>query len=478
MATKPSRSLSAVVMAAGRGKRLKSSTPKVLHDVCGRPVLWHILSAVAGVRPNRIIVVVSHGKDHVEESVGEWGLSFPITFVDQRRPLGTGHAVAAAERAVGRTDDVLVVPGDNPLITTAMLRDVLRLHRRRRPAATMQSTTLPDATGYGRVIREGDRFLRIAEEREATPEERAVTEVATSVYAFRREDLYRALPAVGRENSQREYYLPDVLGILAHKGEDVRAVTADYGGALDVNSRAALARAAEAMRRRINEAHMEAGVTIVDPSQTYIDAGVRIGRDAVILPVTFLEGATVIGKGCTIGPSTRIVDTRIGEEAEVQFSVVRGSRIGARASVGPYASLRPKTVLAPGAKAGTFVEIKASRVGKGAKVPHLAYVGDAFVGEGANVGAGTVTCNYDGFEKHQTRIGPGAFIGSDTMLVAPVKVGRNAVTGAGSTITRDVPAGALGVERAEQRTVRGYTERRKKKARGARGRKASGGGKA
>jgi bifunctional UDP-N-acetylglucosamine pyrophosphorylase/glucosamine-1-phosphate N-acetyltransferase len=463
VAAKPSRTLAAVVMAAGKGKRIKSSVPKVLHPVCGRPVLWHVLTAVERVRPEPVVVVVGHGREAVEDAVRSWSLKSPVRFVDQGEPLGTGHAVMAAERAVGKATDVLVVPGDNPLITGEMLRALLQLHRRRTPAATVQTTTLPDASGYGRVIRNGSRLVRIAEERDSTPEEQAIREVATSVYAFRRADLFRALPAVDRDNSQREYYLPDVLGILAQEGEDVRALTADYGGALDVNSRAALARAAGAMRRRINDVLMAAGVTLVDPDQTYIDAGVKVGADTVIHPLTFLEGDTRIGKGCTIGPATRILDSRVDDGAEVQFSVLRGARIGSGVTVGPYANIRPGTVLAPGAKAGSFVEIKASRVGEGSKVPHLAYVGDAEIGEGANIGAGTITCNYDGFEKHRTIIGDRAFIGSDTMLVAPVRVGRDAVTGAGSAITRDVPDGALAVERAEQRVVEGYVERRKSK---------------
>jgi bifunctional UDP-N-acetylglucosamine pyrophosphorylase/glucosamine-1-phosphate N-acetyltransferase len=452
-------------MAAGKGKRIKSSLPKVLHSVGGRPVLWHVLQAVERIRPDRVVVVVSHGREAVEDAVRSWKLKSPVRFVDQGEPLGTGHAVMAAERAVGKAADVLVVPGDNPLVTGDMLRDLLRLHRRRSPAATVQTTELPDAKGYGRVIRNGDRLVRIAEERDASPQEREIREVATSVYAFRRADLFRALPAVGRDNSQREYYLPDVLAILEKKGEDVRALSADYGGGLDVNSREALARAAGAMRRRINDDLMASGVTLVDPEQTYVDAGVRVGPDTVIHPLTFLEGDTRIGTGCTIGPATRITDSRVADGAEVQFSVVRGARIGAGASVGPYANLRPGTVLAAGAKAGTFVEIKKSHVGEGSKVPHLAYVGDAEIGEGANIGAGTITCNYDGYEKHRTVIGDRAFIGSDTMLVAPVRIGRDAVTGAGSAITRDVPDGALAVERAEQRVVEGYAKRRKTKGR-------------
>ncbi|HZA26382.1 MAG TPA: bifunctional UDP-N-acetylglucosamine diphosphorylase/glucosamine-1-phosphate N-acetyltransferase GlmU [Actinomycetota bacterium] len=471
MAAKPSRTVAAVVMAAGKGKRLKSALPKVLHSVCGRPVLWHVLHAVERARPDRVVVVVSHGREAVEKAVRSWNLKSPIRFVDQGEPLGTGHAVMAAERAVGRATDVLVVPGDNPLLTWGMLRDLLRLHRRRTPAATVQTTVLPDATGYGRIIRNGERLVRIAEERDSSPEERAIREVATSVYAFRRDDLFRALSAVGRDNSQGEYYLPDVLGILVQNGDDVRALAADYGGALDVNSRAALARAAGAMRRRINEDLMAVGVTLVDPDRTYVDAGVQVGIDTVIQPLTFLEGETRIGKGCTIGPATRIADSRVDDQAEVQFSVVRGAKIGARATVGPYANIRPGTVLAPDAKAGTFVEIKASRVGEGSKVPHLSYVGDAEIGKGANIGAGTITCNYDGYEKHRTVIGDRAFIGSDTMLVAPVRLGREAVTGAGSAITRDVPDGALAVERAEQRVVEGYSKRRKPKGKSKAGKK-------
>jgi len=451
-------------MAAGKGKRLKSVLPKVLHPVCGKPVLWHVLRAAKGVRPQRLVVVVHHEAGRVEEAVRSWGIE--ATFVDQGTPLGTGHAVMAAEKAVGKADDVLVLPGDNPLVTAGMLRDLLRLHRRRTPAATVQTTVVDDATGYGRVLRDGDRFERIAEEREATAAERAVREIATSIYAFRREDLFRALPRVGRENSQNEYYLPDVLEILVEKGEDVRAIDADFHGALDVNSRAALARASAVMRRRINDELMRGGVTMVDPERAYIDAGVRVGADTTILPGVHLEGATRVGKGCTIGPDARIVDSRVGDGVEITYAVVRGSRIGAEATVGPYTSLRPGTVLGRRAKAGSFVEIKASKVGDGAKVPHLAYIGDATIGKGANIGAGTITCNYDGREKHRTVIGDGAFIGSDTMLVAPVRVGRNAVTGAGSAITRDVPDGALAVERSEQRNVRGYAERRRARRKG------------
>jgi bifunctional UDP-N-acetylglucosamine pyrophosphorylase / glucosamine-1-phosphate N-acetyltransferase len=310
------------------------------------------------------------------------------------------------------------------------------------------------------VIREGDELVRLAEGSDATVEERGITEVAAGAYAFRREDLYRALPRVSRDNRQREYYLPDVLGILREKGERLVVQRVDLGGAVGVNSRSELARAAAVMRRRINEGLLARGVTLIDPEQVYVDVGVRVGADTTILPQSYLEGGTRIGEGCTIGPGCRIEDSRIGDEVTIELSVVRGARIGPRASVGPFAHLRPGTVLGADTKAGSFVEIKASRIGDGTKVPHLAYVGDATIGRNSNIGAGTVTVNYDGYGKYRTTIGDDVRVGSDTMLVAPVKVGRGAVTGAGSVITKDVPAGALAVERAEQRVVPGYRERK------------------
>jgi bifunctional UDP-N-acetylglucosamine pyrophosphorylase/glucosamine-1-phosphate N-acetyltransferase len=447
-------------MAAGKGKRLKSRTPKVLHPICGRPVLWHVLQATRAVRPETVAVVVGHGRDEVQEAVESWDLPLPIRFVHQGQPLGTGHAVMAAEDALRGAEDVVVLSGDEPLVTGPQLRDLLRLHRRRKAAAAIQTTVPEDPTGFGRIIRDGDDFLRIAESVEASPAERAITEVATGTYAFRRDDLFKALPLVSRDNVQREYYLPAVLAILREKGEAIVVVRADNGGAVGANSRLEMARATAVMRRRINEDLMEHGVTLVNPNATYIDAGVLIGGDSVIHPNTELAGATRIGHGCVIGPSARVVDSRIGDGAEVRESVVTGSRIGKEASVGPYAHIRPGTVLGPRAKAGSFVEIKASRIGEGSKVPHLSYVGDAVIGRNVNIGAGTVTVNYDGYDKHRTVIGDDVRIGSDTMLVAPVRVGKGAVTGAGSTITRDVPPRSLAVERAEQRVVRGYRARK------------------
>jgi bifunctional UDP-N-acetylglucosamine pyrophosphorylase/glucosamine-1-phosphate N-acetyltransferase len=463
-------SVAAVVLAAGQGKRIKSKLPKVLHPICGRPVLWHVLRAIARVKPQRLIVVVHEGREEVEEAVRSWELRPDPVFVDQGEPLGTGHAVTVAETAVGRADTMLVANGDEPLTTAEQIRDLLRRFRRRDLAAIVQTTAPDDARGFARLIRDakGD-FVRLAEGSDATAEELAIQEVATGMYAFRRELLYEILPLVGRDNRQREYYLPDVLGLLADKGERIGVQLVDNGGAVGVNSRLELARATAVMRHRINERLMDEGVTMLDPSQTFVDVGVRVGRDTVLYPQTYLEGESRVGLGCIVGPATRVVDSTVADGAQVQFSVVRGSKIGKGANVGPYASIRPGSVLDAGSKAGTFVEIKNSRVGKGSKVPHLSYVGDADIGRDVNIGAATVTVNYDGWDKHRTVVEDDAKVGSDTMLVAPVTVGKGAMTGAGSVITKDVPPGALGIERTEQHNVEGF---RKRKEAAKRSRKA------
>ena len=475
MATRqPARSITAMVLAAGEGRRMRSATPKVLHEVCGRPSLWYVLKATMAARPASIVVVVGHGKELVEQAVRSWRITPDPVFVDQGRPLGTGHAVLAAEDAVSDVDDILVLPGDDPLVAVDDLRALRRAHARTGAAASILVTEVDDPRGYARVLRQGDRLVGFTPEEAAdvSPQLRKIKEVSTLVYLLRREDLYRALPKVDRENRQREYYLPDVFPILLEKGERVTAVPIDWGGAMGLNSRGGLAAVTRVMRRRILDRHMAHGVTFVDPDTAYVDSEVRIGSDTMVQPSTFLHGRTRVGVGCRIGPYVRIVDSTVGDQAEVTFAEVRQARIGARANVGPFASIRPGTVLDEGAKAGTFVEIKASRVGKGSKVPHLSYVGDATLGRDVNVGAGTITANYDGFEKHATVIGDEVHVGSDTMLIAPVKVGKRAWTGAGSVITRDVPAGALAVERSEQRTVLGYDERKRTARTGRKGKVA------
>jgi bifunctional UDP-N-acetylglucosamine pyrophosphorylase/glucosamine-1-phosphate N-acetyltransferase len=448
-----------VVLAAGKGERLKSKTPKVLHPVCGRPLLWHALQVVRAAKPARIVVVVGHGADDVREAVRSWGLAPDPVFVEQAEQLGTGHAVRLAEEAVGTTADVLVANGDFDPITPADLRKLLSSHRRTGAAVTLGSTILDEPGGYGRVVREGRRVVDVVEGRDAAAAVRRIHEVATNWVAFRRDLLFATLPLLDRENRQREYYLNRAISILLDKGERVDAVVCDTGGILGANTQPGLAGLEALVRGRTNDAHMAAGVRLIDPDAIYIDVDVRIGKDTVVYPNTFLETGVRIGAGCTIGPSTQIARSRVGDRSVVSFSVVEDSRIGRSCEVGPFARLRPGAVLDDGALVGNFVEVKGSRIGRGSKAKHLAYIGDAELGIGVNVGAGTVVVNYDGYEKHPTVIGDGARIGSDTMLVAPLKVGRGAVTGAGSVITKDVPAGALAVERADQKNVKGYRKR-------------------
>jgi bifunctional UDP-N-acetylglucosamine pyrophosphorylase/glucosamine-1-phosphate N-acetyltransferase len=460
VASKSNRSLAAVVLAAGKGKRLKSGLPKVLHPVVGRPLLWHAVRNALAAKPSRLVFVVGNGADLVESAVRSWNISPEPVFVEQGEPLGTGHAVLAAEKAVGRAAEVLVVGGDFDPVSPEDVRALLRLHRRTHAAASILTADVDDPGGYARIVRDGTRLLDIVEGTDAPKELRDRREVSALVFAFRRDDLYKALPLVGRENRQREYYLNAVFPILMDKGERISALNVDTGGMMGPNSRSELARLGALLRSRINERHMGNGVTIVDPSATYIDAGVRIGSDATIQPNTFLEGETTIGAGAQIGPSVRVVDSTIGERSTVSFAVVLGARTGRGVSVGPFVRIRPGTVLEDGSKAGAFVDVKNAVVGRGSKVPHLSYVGDADIGRDVNIGAGNVFANYDGYEKHRTLVENDARTGSATILVAPVRLGKGAVTGAGSVITKDVPAGALAVERSEQRIVEGYRRRK------------------
>jgi bifunctional UDP-N-acetylglucosamine pyrophosphorylase / glucosamine-1-phosphate N-acetyltransferase len=453
------RSLAAVVLAAGKGKRLRSDVPKVLHPVCGRPILWHTLQVVRAAKPSRIVVVVGHEADDVRDAVRSWGIEPAPVFVEQAEQLGTGHAVQLAEDAVGKTADVLVANGDFDPIVPADVKKLLASHRRTGAAVTLGSTILDRPGGYGRVVRDGRRVVDVLEGRDASPEIRKIHEVATNWIVFRRDLLYATLPLLDRENRQREYYLNRAISILLDKGERVDAVVCDTGGLLGANTRAGLAGLEALVRRRTNESHMAAGIRLIDPAATYIDVDVRIGKDTVVYPNTFVETGVRIGKGCSIGPSASVARSQIGDRSLVWFSVLEDARVGKDCEVGPFARLRPGAVLQDGALIGNFVEVKGSRIGRGSKAKHLAYIGDAELGAGVNVGAGTVVVNYDGYEKHPTVIGDGARIGSDTMLVAPLKVGKGAVTGAGSVITKDVPAGALAVERSEQKNVKNYRKR-------------------
>jgi len=443
----PSR-LAAVVLAAGEGTRMKSSIPKVLHPLCGRPMLLHVIGALEQLAVDRIVVVVGHGADKVVKTLhGETDV--PLEFVEQRVQRGTGDAVSVALTVfadeLDGDDDIVVVPGDTPLLQAETVAALVREHETSGAAATILTARLPDATGYGRIVRGKDGGVEsIVDHWDATDAEREIDEVNTSIYCFRRNLITPALRRLSPENAQGEYYLTDAIAVLRQAGHKVVAMTApETAEALGVNDRLQLAEAEAALRARINASWMRAGVTMTDPARTYIDASVTLGADVSLLPGVVLEGRTGVGAGSVIGPDTRLVDTTVGEGATVTFTVAREAEIGDGVTVGPYAHLRPGTRLARDAKVGSFVEIKASEVEEGAKVPHLAYVGDATVGPGANVGAGTITANYDGRAKHRTRIGARARIGSNTVLVAPVEVGEDAYTGAGSVVTHDVPAGAL-----------------------------------
>ena len=422
--------------------------------------MWHALHNALASKPERIVIVVGAGADAVRDEVRSWGISPEPVFVDQGEPLGTGHAVAAAESAIGRTDDVLVLGGDFDPVAPEDVRRLVATHRRTAAAASIVVADVDEPGKYARIVREGTRLVAIVEGTDAPAELLESHEVSALVFAFRREDLYRALPLVGRDNRQREYYLNAVFPILLDKGERVSVVKVDTGGMMGANSRADLARLERLIRTRINDAHMARGVSMRDPATTYIDAEVRIDADATIEPNTYLQGRTRIRAGARVGPSARVVDSEVGERSIVSFSVVEHARIARDVEVGPFAHLRRDAVLLDGSIVGNFVEVKDSTIGAGAKAKHLTYVGNARIGRRANLGAGTVTVNYDGYGKYETVVDDGASIGSDTMLVAPVRVGKGAVTGAGSVITRDVPPGALAVERADQRIVEGYRKRK------------------
>jgi len=443
-----SRPLAAVVLAAGEGTRMKSSVPKVLHPLCGRPMLLHVIGALEQLPLTRIVVVVGHGAESVIKTLHE-ETDVPLEFVEQRVQRGTGDAVSVALTVfpdeLDGEDDIVVVPGDTPLLRAETVAALARDHDESGAAATVLTAVLPDPTGYGRIVRgkEG-RVESIVDHWDATPEERAIDEVNTSIYCFRRGLIAPALRRLSPENTQGEYYLTDAIAVLRAAGHKVIAMTApETAEAMGVNDRLQLAEAEAALRARINARWMREGVAMVDPSRTYIDATVTLGAEVYLLPGVTLEGRTTVAAGAVIGPDTRLIDTVVGEGAIITYSVAREAEIGADVSVGPFAHLRPGTRLGKGAKAGSFVEIKSSDVGEGAKVPHLAYVGDAEIGAGANLGAGTITANYDGQTKHRTKIGPDAHIGSNTVLVAPVEVGEGAYTGAGAVVTEDVPAGAL-----------------------------------
>jgi bifunctional UDP-N-acetylglucosamine pyrophosphorylase / glucosamine-1-phosphate N-acetyltransferase len=457
----PRRPFAVVVLAAGEGTRMKSARPKVLHGFAGRSLLGHVLAACAPLNAERTIVVVGHGRADVQAHLEKTG--WPVTTVVQEPQRGTGHAVRIAMEALPAEEGgtIVVVPGDTPLLQPTSLLALLTEHHRSGAAATMLTSFLDDPTGYGRVIRDGDHVTRIVEQKDATDAELPIREFAAGMYAFDQAALGNALSRLSTDNAQGEEYLTDVVGILVGDGRRVAAAAAATTDTLGVNDRVQLAAAHLIYNRRLLDAHMRAGVTVVDPATTWIDADVHLAPDVTLHPSVYLHGATAVHDGATIGPDVTLIDTSVGEGTQVSRAVCNSATIGADCEVGPFAYLRPGARLAAGVKVGTYVEVKASDIGTGSKVPHLSYVGDATIGDHTNIGAATVFVNYDGVGKHHSTIGSYVRTGADNMFVAPVSVGDGAYTAAGSVIDQDVPPGALGIARARQRNVAGWVAKRR-----------------
>lgn len=462
-------SIGAVVLAAGQGTRMNSSLPKVVHPVAGRAMVNWVLDALRDAGVKHVVVVVGHGADAVREA-----LPADVAVVVQERQRGTGDAAQVGLSGLDASCETVVVAcGDTPLLPSALVARMIQEHGSEPRDATMLSAVVGDAGSYGRVVRGGDGAVaKVVEARDASSEELAIREYNAGLYVFARAALEVALAGLGSSNSQGELYLTDALEAVP--GRVAAIVADDPETAAGVNDRVDLAVCEAAIQRRLREDLMRAGVTMPDPSAVYIDAAVEVGRDTVLLPGTHLRGGTRVGERSTIGPDVVIVDSVVGDACTVVSAHILRSSLADGASVGPFAYLRPDTRLEPGAKAGTYVELKNTTLGPRAKVPHLSYVGDATVGEGANIGAGNITANYDGFRKHRTTIGARVKTGSDCVFVAPVTVGDDAMTGAGSIITEEIPAGALGIARARQSNIEGFTAKATARAAAAEAKEATG----
>lgn len=447
-----------VILAAGQGTRMKSSLYKVLHPVCGKPMVQHVIDQVSQLSVDKIVTVVGHGAEKVKEQLGE-----SCEYAVQTEQLGTAHAVMQAdthlEKLAGTT---IVICGDTPLITADTMSALLNYHEETNAKATILTANADDPTGYGRIVRKNGAVEKIVEHKDASPEERQLTEINTGTYCFDNEELFKALKEVSNDNVQGEYYLPDVIEILKNKGQIVSAYqTSSFDETLGVNDRIALSQAEKIMKERINKFHMKNGVSLIDPDHTYISADVVIGKDTVIYPGTMISGDTEIGEDCVIGPHTEIKNCKILNGTKIRQSVAYDSEIGHHVAIGPFAHIRPLSSISDEVKIGNFVEVKKSVMGKGSKASHLSYIGDAEIGEDVNLGCGSITVNYDGKNKFLTKIKDGAFIGCNSNLIAPVTIGKGAYVAAGSTVTNDVPDEALSVARARQVNKEDYVSRLK-----------------
>jgi len=440
---------------------MKSRLPKVLHSLAGRPLMEYVLQAADAISPSTVTLVIGHGAESVRSAIGNRS---NIGFVVQEPQLGTAHALQQAEtRLAGKQGTVVLLSGDVPLLRGSTLRRLVEAHQAAHAAATVVTAVVERPYGYGRIVRTRGRIARIVEERDASPDVRQIREINGGIYAFDLAPLFDALRGIAAQNAQGEYYLTDLVAIYRRRKLPVETLVVDSPQEIrGINSRTELAEVSRIVRQTKNEELMAAGVTIVDPATTYIDPDVEIGPDTVIHPGVAIEGQSRIGAACEIHSHVRIVGSEIADKSVIlNFCLIIGSRIAEGASVGPFAHLRPESVVGERAKIGNFVELKKTTMGAGSKANHLSYLGDATIGERVNVGAGTITCNYDGTKKYPTIIEDGAFIGSDSQLIAPVRVGKGAYVAAGSSITEDVPDGALGIARGRQANVDGWVERRK-----------------
>ncbi len=450
-----------VILAAGQGTRMKSGVPKVMHELAGLPMVDHVLRAADALRPATITVVVGHKAETVRTHLeGRQN----VRTVVQEPQLGTAHALQQTESILaGLSGTLVLLSGDVPLLKASTLQQLAETHRRANAAATVATAIVERPYGYGRVVRTGGRIVRIVEERDASPAERQIREINSGIYAFDLPPLFEALRGIASQNAQGEFYLTDLVGIYRRRKLPVETLPVTNPDEIrGINSRTELAEVSRIVRQNKNEELMAAGVTLIDPATTYIDADVEVGPDTVIHPGVVLEGHTRIGPACEIQAHVRIVDSTLGSHVSVNsFCLIVGASVADAAAVGPFAHLRPESVVGEKAKVGNFVELKKTTLGAGSKANHLAYLGDADIGADVNIGAGTIICNYDGQTKHQTSIEEGAFIGSDTQLIAPVTIGRGAYVGTGTTVREDVPPGALAVSAGKQRNIEGWVARKR-----------------